>query len=84
MGNQFGVGAFCNNITECSQLPEAHLCATLGSPGAHFCTMRCQLVPEGGPAPDGGFTTDCGQGATCTCRGTDCGCTPNMCLGDGG
>jgi hypothetical protein len=92
-GNEFGVGAFCNNITECTQLPKAHLCASLGDPNAHFCTFRCSFPPEGG-AEDGGdggeagspFPTDCGSGATCTCNsGGSCGCTPTMCLtgGDG-
>jgi hypothetical protein len=90
-GNSLGVGAFCNNITDCSQLPQAHLCASLGNPNAHFCTFRCSLPLEGG-AEDGGdageeaglpFPTSCGSGATCTCDtgGANCGCTPNACLG---
>jgi hypothetical protein len=89
-GNALGVGAFCNNITDCTQLPQAHLCGTLGNPNAHFCTFRCSFPPEAGAAEDGGdaggsgspFPTNCGSGATCTCDNSgNCGCTPNMCLG---
>ena len=88
-GNSLGVGAFCNNITECSQLPQAHLCASLGDPNAHFCTFRCSVPPEAGADDAGGagegglpFPTDCGSGATCTCDNSgNCGCTPNTCLG---
>jgi hypothetical protein len=90
-GNQFGVGAFCNNLTDCTQLPKAHLCASLGNPNAHFCTMRCSLPLEAGADDAGGdaglpFTTDCGSGAECTCdtSGANCGCTPSMCLTGGG
>jgi hypothetical protein len=92
-GNSLGVGAFCNNITDCTQLPQAHLCASLGDPNAHFCTFRCSNPPEAG-AEDGGdageeagsgFPTSCGAGATCTCDNSgNCGCTPNMCLTGGG
>jgi len=91
-GNSLGVGAFCNNITDCTQLPQAHLCSSLGNANAHFCTFRCALPQEAG-AEDGGdageagpgFPTDCGSGATCTCdNGGNCGCTPTMCLGPGG
>lgn len=93
-GNSLGVGAFCNNITDCTQQPQAHLCATLGNPGAHFCTFRCSVVPEGGATSgdggdDGGdaagpsFPTDCGEGATCQCGSgggqAGCACTPNHC-----
>ena len=78
-GNEFGVGHFCNGITDCYGL-KAALCATLGNPGAHFCTMHCQLVPDSGIEPDSGPTTNCGQGATCTCQSDQCGCTPNTCM----
>ncbi|HEX8791663.1 MAG TPA: hypothetical protein VF765_11995 [Polyangiaceae bacterium] len=90
-GNSLGVGAFCNSITECTHLPQAHLCASLGDPNAHFCTFECSLPPEGGAGDGGegdagdassGFPTNCGEGATCTCDNSgNCGCTPNTCLG---
>jgi hypothetical protein len=81
-GNSLGVGQFCNNITDCSQTPNAHLCSSLGSLSTHFCTFRCMApdaaLPEGG----GGFPTSCGTGASCTCDNSgNCGCTPNTCLG---
>lgn len=88
-GNSLGVGAFCNDTVDCTQLPKAHLCATLGDPGAHFCTFRCSVVPEGGASSDAGddagptLPTDCGQGASCKCGSgggqTGCACTPDHC-----
>jgi hypothetical protein len=86
-GNSLGVGAFCNSITDCTSQGMANLCATLGSPNEHFCTFRCSVAPEGGASDDGGdagalpFPTDCGEGAQCICSGSNCGCTPTMCLG---
>ena len=84
-GNSLGVGHYCDHITDCTQLPQAHLCSSLGSLTTHFCTFRCSL-PDAAP-PDGGdgglaFPTDCGEGAECTCDNDgNCGCTPSICLG---
>ncbi len=65
-GNELGVGKYCGQITDCSG--QANLCASLGDPKLHFCTMICQ---QGG---------NCGSGATCQCQGGQCGCFPNSCL----
>jgi hypothetical protein len=85
-GNALGVGHYCDHIPDCTSLPQAHLCSSLGDLTTHFCTFRCSL-PDAAP-PDGGdgglpFPTDCGQGAVCTCdnSGANCGCTPSVCLG---
>jgi hypothetical protein len=73
VGNEVGVGKFCNTIGDCSSTPQAHLCATLGDPKAHFCTRICSNEDAG--------VDVCGTGATCTCGGGGtCGCTPNACL----
>jgi hypothetical protein len=84
LGNSLGVGQFCNQITQCENTSQAHLCSSLGSLTTHFCTFRCSAAdagpPEGG---DGGlaFPTSCGEGATCTCDNSgNCGCTPTSCL----
>jgi hypothetical protein len=96
MGNELGVGEFCNSSSDCHG-PMARLCASLGDPGLHFCTMTCRPpseggVPEGG-VPEGGMLEGgvaegglpeggptCGTGATCKCQGAECGCIPNTCL----
>ena len=73
-GNDIGVGAFCNVLSDCSATPGAHLCATLGNEMAHFCTKTCTM---------GGSAGECGTDAMCICQGGGCGCTPNSCLGSG-
>jgi hypothetical protein len=73
VGNDIGVGAFCNTLSDCSNTVSAHLCATLGDPMAHFCTKTCTM---GGPADQ------CGMMATCECQSAGCGCTPNSCIGN--
>jgi hypothetical protein len=84
-GNEFGVGHYCNHITDCTSLPQAHLCSSLGSQTTHFCTFMCS--PADAAAPEGGdgslpFPTSCGTGAACTCDNSgNCGCTPVSCLG---
>ena len=70
VGNELGVGFFCNTSADCSGTPSARFCATLGDPLAHFCTTTCSV----------GNPTACGTGATCVCDGPLCGCTPDVCL----
>jgi hypothetical protein len=65
-GNELGVGKYCNGFGDCTGM--ANLCANLGDPQLHFCTMVCQM---------GG---NCGAGAACQCQGSQCGCLPNSCL----
>jgi hypothetical protein len=65
-GNSLGVGKYCDTSSMCTGM--ASLCATLGDPTQHFCTMLCQM---------GG---NCGTGATCQCQGAQCGCTPDACV----
>jgi hypothetical protein len=65
-GNELGVGKYCNGFGDCTGM--ANLCANLGDPQLHFCTMVCQM---------GG---NCGAGATCQCQGGQCGCLPDSCL----
>jgi hypothetical protein len=72
LGNEIGVGKFCNAIGDCSSTSGAKICATLGNPKAHFCTKLCQNEDAGVAA--------CGTAATCTCGQGSCGCTPNACL----
>lgn len=64
-GNELGVGEYCTGFT-CTGM--ANLCATLGDPKLHFCTMTCTA---------GG---NCGTGATCQCQGGQCGCFPDSCM----
>lgn len=72
MGNELGVGKFCNSLSDCSTTPSAGLCSILGDPTTHFCTKTCT---NGGPADQ------CGTNATCECNASNqCGCTPNSCL----
>ena len=70
MGNELGVGHYCDSLVDCFGL-KASLCATLGDANAHFCTKTCTTA---------GSTTECGTNATCECQGGQCGCTPNICL----
>ena len=76
-GNSIGVGKFCMAISDCNNNGKATLCARLGDPNNYFCTFMC----------DPAKPADCGDGATCSCQGGQCGCTPNHCFGgppDGG
>ena len=65
-GNELGVGKYCSGFGDCTGM--ANLCASLGDPQLHFCTMVCQM---------GG---NCGTGATCQCQGGQCGCFPDSCM----
>ena len=69
-GNENGVGKYCSGLADCIGNSKAILCATLGEPGAHFCTFQCS----------GASDTSCGSEATCSCDNGQCGCTPNKCL----
>ena len=86
-GNSLGVGVYCTGIEQCTSTPKAHLCSSLGNsmgePPTFFCTFMCAPPDAGGADAEGGSSlpTDCGEGATCTCGGNLCGCTPNSCLG---
>jgi hypothetical protein len=72
VGNDMGVGKYCDNFGDCLGNGAASLCAVLGDPDAHFCTKTCDM----------GSTNQCGTNATCTCNASNqCGCTPNSCLG---
>jgi hypothetical protein len=73
MGNELGVGKFCQSLSDCSG--SAGLCSSIGDPTTHFCTFVCQQTGSAG---------QCGTNATCECQGNQCGCTPNSCLGSGG
>jgi hypothetical protein len=71
-GNSKGVGAYCDDQTNCPG-PQAIFCASLGGdPNQHFCTIPCT------PAGDGG-TDPCGEMASCQCQGGQCGCYPDIC-----
>jgi hypothetical protein len=86
-GNSLGVGKYCDLLGDCSDTVDAHICATLGDPTAHFCTKTCTRPDAGGDASsdasetgaDGGVG-ECGENATCACDTAGCGCTPNVCL----
>jgi hypothetical protein len=68
-GNSLGVGEYCNNLSTCSHNSKATLCTILGSDNAYFCTMACS----------GAGSTECGENASCTCSGGQCGCFPDRC-----
>lgn len=72
IGNDVGVGKFCNTISDCNGNQHALLCSSLGDSTTHFCTQTCQM----------GSTDMCGADAMCVCQsgGSTCGCTPNVCL----
>ncbi len=71
LGNDKGVGKFCEKLSDCSGNQGATLCSILGDTTTHFCTTTCAM----------GSTDTCGTGATCTCNDSNqCGCTPNACL----
>jgi hypothetical protein len=69
-GNSVGVGKYCTKITDCSSNTKATLCTTLGSDNAYFCTMTCTAA---------GAMGECGENASCTCSGGQCGCFPDSC-----
>jgi hypothetical protein len=71
-GNALGVGKYCTMIADCFSNSQAKICAVIGDPTAHFCTMQCT---------SGGSPTQCGDNATCQCGAGGCGCTPNICVG---
>jgi hypothetical protein len=72
MGNDQGVGKFCQSQSDCSGTPNASLCSVIGDATTHFCTHICT---------SGGSADQCGSDAMCTCNSSNqCGCTPNACL----
>jgi hypothetical protein len=69
-GNALGVGKYCDTLADCSGNTLATLCATIGLPTAHFCTMQCDPNTVGA----------CGDMANCLCQGVGrCGCIPTYC-----
>jgi hypothetical protein len=72
VGNELGVGKFCQTITDCSANSKATLCTTLGDAKNFFCTASCT---DGGPA------NQCGSAAHCACQSGQCGCYPDACGG---
>lgn len=75
LGNELGVGKFCQTLTDCGDNMNATLCSSLGDDTTHFCTMLCSP-----PGSDAGATA-CGTGAECTCDNSgSCGCVPTACL----
>jgi hypothetical protein len=71
VGNELGIGKFCESISDCSTTQSAPLCSSLGSDRTHFCTRTCTM----------GSTTQCGTDTMCICNAANqCGCTPSVCL----
>ena len=74
-GNTFGVGQYCQSISDCTG--KASLCSTLGSDNTFFCTKACD------PNSDMGVPAQCGDNAKCACGSgssqSGCGCYPNSC-----
>lgn len=68
-GNAIGVGKYCEGFGDCFGSSKAILCAVIGDPNAHFCTFQCTQ----------GSTGTCGDGASCRCQGSQCGCVPDSC-----
>jgi hypothetical protein len=71
VGNELGVGQFCETLTDCSDTADAPLCSSFGDPTTHFCTRLCD---------EGSGSEQCGTGAECACGDGGCGCTPTECL----
>lgn len=72
VGNELGIGAFCDSIQDCADIG-LPFCSSLGDPNTHFCTKTCTM----------GSTDQCGTATECTCNGNNqCGCTPTVCLGN--
>ena len=79
MGNEMGVGAFCEQLSDCEGTPAAHLCSDFGDPTTHFCTHTCTNAGSGSGSGSG--SNQCGANATCECNASNqCGCTPNSCI----
>lgn len=72
VGNEIGVGRFCQTIQDCIVNTKATVCTTLGDDKNFFCTLVCVA---GGPADQ------CGTAASCACQGGQCGCHPDACGG---
>ena len=77
VGNQFGVGMFCNENKECIDNLRAQTCTALKnepslpmSNDSYFCTFICMA--------DAG-TNQCGVGAHCVCSPLSCSCLPRTC-----
>lgn len=76
LGNELGVGKFCNDLADCMSTPSARLCSIIGDPTTHVCTKTC----AGSGSAGSGM---CGTAASCTCDTSSppqCGCVPNSCL----
>jgi hypothetical protein len=78
VGNELGVGLFCEKLDDCANNTKATICSSLGndpanpSQNAFFCTLECtQTSPAG----------FCGTNAACMCGSAGCGCAPNTCTG---
>jgi hypothetical protein len=72
MGNELGIGKFCNNLQDCQGTPSAQLCSIVGESTTHFCTKTCTSTGSAG---------QCGTNAMCECNSSNqCGCTPTACL----
>jgi hypothetical protein len=76
VGNELGIGKFCNDLADCQNNMSAALCSILGDSTTHFCTKTCS---------GSGSAGQCGTATTCACQGSGtsgpCGCTPTVCLG---
>lgn len=73
VGNELGIGAFCDSIQDCADIG-LPFCSSLGDPNTHFCTKTCD---------DENDDAVCGSATECTCNGNNqCGCTPTVCLGN--
>jgi hypothetical protein len=72
MGNDFGIGAFCDDSTTCPLGGPKYLICT-GSAGApkteYFCTTPCTQ------------DSDCGMAAFCVSTAQGAGCVPTQCGG---
>ncbi len=75
VGNELGIGKFCETLSDCQGTAMAPLCSSLGDATTHFCTKTCSST---------GSADQCGTATTCTCQNGGssgpCGCTPNACL----
>lgn len=72
VGNEMGVGKYCETLADCSGNGPSTLCSSFGDPTTHFCTHTCSSTGSAG---------QCGSATTCECNASNqCGCTPNSCL----
>lgn len=70
VGNDFGVGAFCDETTTCPDSTKAFLVCTAyhdAPSNAFFCTAPCTA------------DSDCGMNAYCDHNPRGSGCVPNQC-----